>query len=119
MSLETMSFCFEDKKVFHENRKSLCLYLQNFSFISCRFGAKLISPSTGIILNDGMDDFATPGINNSFGLAPSPANFIRPKKIPLSSMCPTIIVDADGDVRFGIGSAGGAKITTAVVYVSI
>lgn len=88
-----------------------------FTLFYCRFGAKLRSTSTGIILNDGMDDFATPGVNNAFGLAPSPANFIVPKKVPLSSMCPTIIVDRNGDVRLGIGSAGGSKITSSIVYV--
>lgn len=65
-----------------------------------------------------MDDFSTPGVINYSGLAPSPANFIKPKKIPLSSMCPAIVVDAHGDFRLGIGAAGGSKITSSVAYVS-
>lgn len=64
-----------------------------------------------------MDDFSTNG-KNIFGLRPSPANFIRPGKRPLSSMCPSIILDENDDPLMVIGSAGGSRITTSVAYVS-
>ena len=42
------------------------------------FGCKRASKQTGVILNDQMDDFSSPGVVNSYGLRPSEANFIVP-----------------------------------------
>lgn len=46
-------------------------------------------------------------------------NYIAPGKRPLSSMCPTIIVNGDGVAELIIGAAGGSKITTSVASVSL
>lgn len=61
-----------------------------------------------------MDDFSTPGIINSYGLEASPANYVSPGKRPLSSICPTIILNEEHNVELIIGGAGGSRITTSV-----
>lgn len=79
----------------------------------------MISEQTGIIFNDQMDDFAVSGVINLEGMMGSPANIIKPKKQPMSSVSPTIIVDADKNVRMAIGAAGGTKINSAVALVTL
>lgn len=82
------------------------------STINTGFGAKVLSPSSGVLLNNEMDDFSIPGRPNSYGLAPSQANFIKPGKRPLSSMSPTVVLQ-DGKLRAVLGASGGPRIITA------
>jgi len=66
-----------------------------------------------------MDDFSTPGTRNSFGVPASPSNYIEPGKRPMSSMCPTIVLDDNGSTVFVFGAAGGTMIPTATAFVGL
>ncbi|KAH0827481.1 gamma-glutamyltranspeptidase [Lanmaoa asiatica] len=79
------------------------------------FGSQVLDPETGIILNDEMDDFSTPGTSNGFGLRPSPYNYPEPGKRPLSSTSPTIMEYGDGSFYLAIGGSGGSQIFSAVL----
>ncbi|XP_058644253.1 glutathione hydrolase 1 proenzyme-like isoform X2 [Onychostoma macrolepis] len=84
------------------------------SSINDYFGSKVMSHSTGIIFNDQMLDFIDPDMTN--GLDKN--NLIKPGKRPLSSMCPTIILDKHSkQVKMVVGGSGGTNITTSVAQV--
>lgn len=83
------------------------------------FGSTVVGDMTGIIYNCQMDDFSSPNITNHWGLYPSPANFIKPGKRPLSSMSPLVVVNKDGDVELVVGASGGSAIITSLPFVSI
>jgi gamma-glutamyltranspeptidase/glutathione hydrolase len=79
------------------------------------YGSGVTVPGLGFVLNDEMDDFATvPGTANMFGLVQGEPNAIAPGKRMLSSMSPTIVVGAGGNVELVLGAAGGSRIITAV-----
>ena len=83
--------------------------------INLLFGSKLMVPSTGIIMNNEMNDFSIPGSSNVFGYIPSPANFIRPGKRPLSSISPIIAEFPNGTLYLATGAAGGSRIITSTL----
>jgi len=82
--------------------------------INYPFGSGYVSPSTGILLNDQMDDFDTrPGEPNAYGLVQGHANDVEPGKRMLSSMTPTFVI---GPVRtFIVGTPGGSRIISMVL----
>jgi gamma-glutamyltranspeptidase / glutathione hydrolase len=81
------------------------------------FGSGATAEGLGILLNDEMDDFTTKiGAPNMFGLIQGPANAIAPRKRPLSSMTPVIVME-NHKVRFVLGSPGGPRIMTTVANI--
>jgi gamma-glutamyltranspeptidase/glutathione hydrolase len=87
--------------------------------VNTGFGSLYIAGDTGIILNNEMDDFVSkPGVPNSFGLIGNAANAVAPKKRPLSSMSPTIVIQS-GRVRLVVGASGGPTIITGTLQVML
>ena len=81
------------------------------------YGSGVTVPGLGFLLNNEMDDFtAKPGEPNMFGLVQGEANAIQPRKRPLSSMTPTIILK-DGKVFMIVGAPGGSRIINGVLQV--
>jgi len=102
----TTNFCVVDAK---GNAVALTTTLNWF------YGAGVLVPGAGFLLNNEMDDFATvPGSPNGFGLVQGEPNSVAAGKRMLSSMTPTIVLGKDGHVLLVLGAAGGPTITTAV-----
>jgi gamma-glutamyltranspeptidase / glutathione hydrolase len=71
------------------------------------FGSRVVSPSTGLLLNNGIMWFdPEPGKPNSLG----------PGKRCLGNFCPVIGEGGDGR-RFALGASGGRKIIGAVLQI--
>ncbi|NVK36517.1 MAG: gamma-glutamyltransferase [Gammaproteobacteria bacterium] len=91
----------------HGNRVSATLS------INLPFGSAFLSGSTGVLLNNEMDDFSSkPGTPNAYGLVGNEANAIAPGKRPLSSMTPSF-VESDDSIAI-LGTPGGSRIITMV-----
>lgn len=77
-------------------------------------GAGIVIPGTGIVLNNEMDDFsAKVGTANMFGAIGGKPNAIEPKKTPLSSMSPTVILYNKKPIM-SVGAPGGTRIISCV-----
>ncbi|WP_439814531.1 gamma-glutamyltransferase family protein [Zavarzinia sp. CC-PAN008] len=73
------------------------------------FGARVMLPRSGILMNDGM---------YWFDPRPGRANSIAPGRRPLSNMCP-ILALKDGAPWFALGASGGRKIMPAVLQIAL
>ena len=71
------------------------------------FGSKVVSPSTGILLNNGI---------MWFDPRPGRPNSIAPGKRPLSNMCP-VVATRSGAPWFALGASGGRRILPAVLQI--
>lgn len=83
--------------------------------INSWFGGGLVAGDTGVLLNNEIDDFSLgAGLPNNYHLLGSKANFIAPRKRPLSSMSPTFVEDRKGALV--IGAPGGSRIISMVLF---
>jgi gamma-glutamyltranspeptidase/glutathione hydrolase len=82
--------------------------------VNLEFGAALVLPGTGFVLNNEMDDFALKaGTPNAFGLVGNAANAPAAGRRPLSSMTPSFVMGDDKVLV--IGTPGGSRIITMVL----
>jgi gamma-glutamyltranspeptidase/glutathione hydrolase len=72
------------------------------------FGSKILSPRTGILLNNGI---------MWFDPRPGGPNALAPGKRPLSNMCP-VIATRDGIPFLALGASGGRRIMPAVMQLA-
>lgn len=95
---ETATFCVVDRE---GNMVAMS------ETIECFFGSGVIVPGTGVLLNDEMHDFdPRPGNMNS----------IEPRKRPLSSMSPTIILRKRNPLLC-FATTGGRRIISSSVQI--
>jgi gamma-glutamyltranspeptidase/glutathione hydrolase len=78
--------------------------------LGLHFGADVMAPGTGYLLNADVGNFSTK--------TPSSLNYLGPGKWPRSTMAPTIFFKDDKPV-LAIGSPAAQRIPTAVLQVSL
>ena len=84
---------------------NLCAVTQTLLSI---FGSRVVSPSTGILLNNGI---------MWFDPEPGKPNSLAPNKRCLGNFCPVVGEIADGR-RFALGASGGRKIIGTVLQIA-
>src|SRR5947207_15558623 len=83
------------------------------------YGSGVTATKLGFLLNNEMDDFAAkPSEGNAYGLVQGEANAIQPRKTPLSSMTPSIVL-RDGKLYLVVGSACCPTIINTVLEVIV
>lgn len=92
------------------------IYILNFAPQIFSFGAAITGNTSGLVFNNGMDDFSYPGRSvNYFGLRESSTNYPQPGKRALTSLSPAIVINRKTNMpKMVIGSAGGSKIISAL-----
>jgi len=78
--------------------------------LSLHFGAGVVVPGTGVVMNDTMSNFAYFDARS--------VNFIAPGKRPRSTVAPTLVLK-DGRPTLAIGIPGASRIPTAILQVLI
>lgn len=85
--------------------------------IRSHFGAGVIDPQTGIVLNDSVGDFSLlAGETTTQGIRyQGTYNLVAPNAEPASSQCPLIAFHPESGDIIAVGAAGGPRIVSATV----
>ena len=84
-----------------------------------QYGNKITAAGLGFLLNNEMGDFTSqPGVADASGRILGEADAIAPRKTPLSSMTPTIVLH-DGKPFLILGSPGSQTIINTVLEVMV
>ncbi len=75
---------------------------------SLHFGAGVVPPGTGVVMNNSMSNFTFTD--------PASLNYLAPGRRPRSTIGPTIVL-RDGKPVFAVGVPGAARIPTALLQV--
>ena len=101
----------------------ILLFFNQCTLLFFSFGSKLRSLKSGIIYNNELADYFT---NSSYTKDENGKERPYPKptvnaplggRRPLSSTCPSVIVDNNGDVKMVVGGSGGTRITLSTAWV--
>ena len=76
------------------------------------FGGSWVAPGTGILFDNQMRNF-------SYRDEPGHPNALVPKKRMLSTMTPTIVLDAEGEVFLVTGTPGGSYIINVILQIIV
>jgi gamma-glutamyltranspeptidase / glutathione hydrolase len=95
----TTHFCIVDRD------GNMCAVTQTLLSV---FGSKVVSPSTGLLMNNGI---------MWFDPQPGRPNSLAPDKGCLMNVCPVVGEMADG-TQFALGASGGRKILGAVLQLT-
>lgn len=91
--------------------------VSNTTTLEGSYGAKVIAPGTGFLLNNEMHDFnVQPGTTDETGKVGTKPNLIAPGKRMLSSQTPTLVL-REGKPFLVLGSPGGRTIINTVLQV--
>ena len=91
--------------------------VSNTTTLEGSYGAKVIAPGTGFLLNNEMHDFnVKPGLTDTEGHIGTKPNLVVPGKRMLSSQTPTLVLK-DNRPFMIVGSPGGRTIINTVLQV--
>jgi gamma-glutamyltranspeptidase/glutathione hydrolase len=86
--------------------------------VNAPFGARIVAPGTGVLLNDELDDFGLPEDVQGFGVVGLGPNHPHGNARPVSSMAPTIVLENNKPI-LAVGGSGGRRIATEVTQATL